>query len=59
MRLETEITMIYKKYSKNIREAHSKILSVEKTYKNRTSSDKEEIMKRVLKILEETVNDNK
>lgn len=59
MRLETEITLIYKNYDKSIRDAHSKLLSLEKTYKNRTSKDKEIIMQRIMKILEDATNDNK
>ena len=59
MRLETEITLIYKKYSKEIREAHSKVLSLEKTYRNRTNKDKEIIKQRIIKIVGDTCNDNK
>ena len=59
MRLETEITMIYKKYSKEIRDAHSKILNLEKIYKSRASGDQVKIKESILKILEEAANDNK
>lgn len=59
MDLRTEITVIYKQYSESIKDAHMKVLALEKNHKTRTSSDKEEIIKKIMKILEEATIDNK
>lgn len=58
-KLNEEILEIYKNYDKSIRDAHLKILALEKHYKNRTSKDNEVILNKILEYVGESSDDNK
>lgn len=58
MSLKTKVSDTYNKYDKFIREAHMKIIQLEKVNKNRTSKENDAILKEIDKIIEEVLHDN-
>ncbi|MGL4450604.1 MAG: hypothetical protein ACRCTZ_05375 [Sarcina sp.] len=57
-KMHAGIHSIYKKYGKDMMEAHSQLLSLEKRYKLRTSSDNKIISDKIRRIVDEVINDN-
>ncbi|MGL4991752.1 MAG: hypothetical protein ACRCX8_04175 [Sarcina sp.] len=49
---------IYKKYGKDMMEAHRQLLMLEKRYKLRTGNDNKIISEKIYKIIDEVINDN-
>lgn len=58
MDIRNRVLDTYMKYDKNIREAHMKIVQIEKVHKNRTHKENEGIIDNILEIIEEVANDN-
>ena len=57
MRMKTKITLLYKKYPKNIRDAYMKIIALEANHKSRSSKENEDIQKRIEAIIKEASNE--
>lgn len=57
-KMHTGVTRIYMKHNKSMREAHSKLLNLEKVYKVRLAKDNTIVIDKILKIVEDVVNDN-
>ncbi|PRR70316.1 hypothetical protein [Clostridium thermopalmarium] len=53
MRIETKITLTLMKYPTHIRDAYTKILTLESIHKTRTAKENEEILKRIISIIQE------
>ncbi|MDY6228883.1 MAG: hypothetical protein SPH93_14700 [Clostridium sp.] len=58
MNVRDKMLETYNKYDKEIREAHMKIVQIEKIYKNKTRKENENIIESILEIIEEVTNDN-
>lgn len=58
MDIKDRISEVYKEYDGNIRKAHAQIIQLEKSYRNRSRKESEEVQKLIMKIIEEVSDDN-
>lgn len=59
MNLHAKIHVIYAGHKKSIRDAHMKILQLERIHANRTAKENEQVFKKIINIIEEAADDNK
>lgn len=58
MDIKEKLRETYSKYDENIRNAHMKIVQIEKMYKNKTRKENDNIIDNIKKIIDEVSNDN-
>lgn len=58
MDVREQVIDTYMKYTQKVRDAHTKIIQLEKSYKSRTRKEDENIIDNIVRIIEEVADDN-